>query len=350
MSIPVLTKPILLGTAAAGMATSTEQLAAALAGLYIVQELEPVGEPLQAKPPFELQIASAAIGELALVSVQGSAMTIATEPCIPLCMLALPSSGWGRYQLDDISIENRTGQSVTFLPSRGWRLFNDITAGTSVQFSEVALISRMEAMASGLSKGNASRLLSTPFTISMECPQARYHYRQLLTALAMIDYAYQHNNCPPDPMLRLDDLVLRCTAMLMFPITNTLDEQGTKISNSDLRRTVLHLMEWIQANLHRPISLSEIEEYANYGRRALQNGFKSEVGCGPMQWVRKQRLSLAHHKLCNPDLATSVTSVAQACGYINLASFSRDFRERFGLSAGELLRQSRKAHPGRPGS
>ena len=151
-------------------------------------------------------------------------------------------------------------------------------------------------------------------------------------------------------MLRLDDLVLRCTAMLLFPIVNTLDKECVEISNRDLRRTVLHLMEWMQANLHRPISLSEIERTANYGRRALQNGFKSEVGCGPMQWLRKQRLLLAHHKLCNPDPTTSVTSVAQACGYINLASFSRDFRDRFGLSASELLRRSRQARPGRSGS
>lgn len=136
----------------------------------------------------------------------------------------------------------------------------------------------------------------------------------------------------------------------MFPVINKLDEQDARISARDLRRTVLHLMEWMQANLHRPISLSEIEQTANYGRRALQNGFKSEVGCGPMQWLRKQRLLLAHHEFCNPGPSTSVTAVAQACGYINLASFSRDFRERFGLSASELLRRSRAARLERAGS
>jgi AraC-like DNA-binding protein len=259
-------------------------------------------------------------------------------------MLALPSSGWGQYQMEDLSIDNRMGQSVAFIPGRGWRLINDITAGTSVQFREEALVSRMGAIASELSLADASALLASPFVISMGAVEARFHYRLLLSALAIVDNSYRYGSGPPDPMLRLDDLVLRCVAMLLYPFLLALDQQvADQVSKRDLRRTVHDLMDWMQANLDRPISLSEMESRASYGRRALQHGFKNEVGCGPMQWLRKQRLLHAHQRLCSPGPETTVSQVAQACGYLNLPSFSRDFRERFGLSASELLRQSRPA-------
>jgi transcriptional regulator GlxA family with amidase domain len=62
-----------------------------------------------------------------------------------------------------------------------------------------------------------------------------------------------------------------------------------------------------------------------------------------MQWLRRQRLQSAHEQLQNPLPGATVTSVARSCGYLSLASFSRDFSEQFRLSSSALLRQARRS-------
>ena len=147
-------------------------------------------------------------------------------------------------------------------------------------------------------------------------------------------------------MLCLDDLILRSVALLLLPVLGRrrVGSVQPHSPSHNCNEAVTLVMEWMLANLHRPISLSEIEEIASYGRRALQVGFKARVGCGPMQWLRRQRLDKAWNALQNPGPDCTVTLVAHACGYLNLAGFSRDFRERFGVGAREVLVEGRSRH------
>jgi transcriptional regulator GlxA family with amidase domain len=61
-----------------------------------------------------------------------------------------------------------------------------------------------------------------------------------------------------------------------------------------------------------------------------------------MQWLRKQRLYLAYDTIKAADSTLTVSQVAASCGYLNLASFSRDFRECFDVSASTMLRNVRR--------
>jgi AraC-like DNA-binding protein len=188
-------------------------------------------------------------------------------------------------------------------------------------------------------------LLSSPFVVSTTEPRNHYFYRHLLAALSMVDGSFRLGHVHPDPMLCLDDLILRCIALLLHPTLTELDARAEGSGEElKLRRTVHELMGWMRSNLDRPISLSEVERKSQYGRRSIQKGFKAELGCGPMQWLRRQRLDLARQRLEADEPGLTVTQVAQACGYINLASFSRDFRERFGIGAREVLVESRRRH------
>jgi AraC-like DNA-binding protein len=201
----------------------------------------------------------------------------------------------------------------------------------------------MQAIAPELKLVDAAVLLKSPFAIQIDNERAKQHYRMLLGALQMVEVSYSYGGAEPEPMLRLDDLILRCVALLINPLLADQDEHfSSKISQRDLRKTILNLMEWMKANLHTAISLSEIELQAGYGRRAIQQGFKAEVGCGPMQWLRKQRLYLAYDTIKAADSTLTVSQVAASCGYLNLASFSRDFRECFDVSASTMLRNVRR--------
>lgn len=342
MGLALLASPLLLGTAWSRSITDIADLASLLELNHHIKDLEPLASRAGRRASLNLQAAMAAFGDVSLVSVIGSSLTLAVEPRRPLCMVALPSIGWGRYQMEEHQVRNQYGRSIAYLPARGWRLINDRTGGTAIQFSEEALLARIEAMAGGLNVSDAAALLSLPFAVDTDRMPASGRYRTLLSAVAMADHSYRWNHTAPDPYLRLDDLILRCVAMLLFPqLLQQAEGWDSCLSPRDLRQTIRTLMDWMTANLHRPISLSDIEQQANYGRRAIQMGFKAEVGCGPMQWLRRQRLQLALHALQNPRPGLTVGEVSRSCGYLHLSSFSRDFQERYGRTAMSVLREAR---------
>ena len=92
------------------------------------------------------------------------------------------------------------------------------------------------------------------------------------------------------------------------------------------------------AHLDTPISLSQIEQRSCYSRRSIQAMFHKRFGCGPMQWLRRQRLDRALAMLQHAPATVSVAAAAQACGYLSPAAFSRDFVARYGIRPSALLR------------
>ena len=84
------------------------------------------------------------------------------------------------------------------------------------------------------------------------------------------------------------------------------------------------------ANLQEPISLSDIELRSRYSRHSLQ------FSC-------RQRLERAMTILGQPRPGLTVSQLAQDCGYLSQAAFSRDFLRRFGHRPSELIRQQRRS-------
>lgn len=141
--------------------------------------------------------------------------------------------------------------------------------------------------------------------------------------------------------LQIDDLIYRTLALLLFPQLERLS--NTKDPRSAGRERVFEeLLEWIQANVRQPINLSQLEQRSGYSRRNLQLAFQKRFGCGPIQWVRQQRLEQARTELLNPQPGATVASVAERFGFSSLSVFSRDFGARFGLRPSDLLREGRR--------
>jgi AraC-like DNA-binding protein len=88
--------------------------------------------------------------------------------------------------------------------------------------------------------------------------------------------------------------------------------------------------------------LTALEQRSGYSRRSLQLAFQRRFGCGPMQWVRRQRLEQARQALLNPREGDSVSEIAARHGFRNLSMFSRDFTAHFGLRPSDLLRDARR--------
>lgn len=101
------------------------------------------------------------------------------------------------------------------------------------------------------------------------------------------------------------------------------------------------LLTWLLAHLHEPISLSDMEKRCHFSRRSLQYAFKQHFGCGPMQWLRQQRLTRAKEMLEDPLCDLNLREVSQACGYLSQANFRRDFSARYGEPPSQALRRFR---------
>ena len=105
---------------------------------------------------------------------------------------------------------------------------------------------------------------------------------------------------------------------------------------------VEELLVYIQTHLHQPLRLQELEERSGYSRRSLQYAFQRRFGCGPMQWVKRERLQAARRELEHPQPDDTVSLISQRYGYTSLSSFSRDIHQAFGVCPSALLRRGQR--------
>jgi len=179
--------------------------------------------------------------------------------------------------------------------------------------------------------------------VKLDQPSNPVRFERLYRLMLFIQGLLLRQGGVPD-LLRLDDLLVRQIVEVLAPALFA-DRTAPDPEISDC--AIDTLVDWIHAHCHEPISFSDLEERSHYSRRSLQYTFKARFGCGPMQYLRRQRLWLARRRLEDPRPSSSVGSIASACGYLSLASFSRDFVRCFGMAPSSLLAQRRSSWRGK---
>jgi AraC-like DNA-binding protein len=198
-------------------------------------------------------------------------------------------------------------------------------------------------MAGPLAAPEAWQALAThPLVVELEQPSNPVHFERLYRLMLFIQGLLLRQGGVPE-LLRLDDLLLRQIVEVLAPALLA-DRTAPDLGGSDC--AIDALVDWIHAHCHEAISLSELEQRSFYSRRSLQYAFKARFGCGPMQYLRRQRLWLARRRLQEAGSESSVGSIASSCGYLSLSSFSRDFQRCFGISPSSLLAQRRRSWKG----
>lgn len=106
-------------------------------------------------------------------------------------------------------------------------------------------------------------------------------------------------------------------------------------------RVVRETIEFIEAHLRERITMAEIAKGVHMSVRAIQQGFRDELGISPMHYLRDRRLERAHQDLADvvPSDGVTVTDVAQRWGFQHLGSFAALYRNRWGESPSETLRK-----------
>lgn len=95
-------------------------------------------------------------------------------------------------------------------------------------------------------------------------------------------------------------------------------------------RYVRRAVEYLDANLGRPITMAELSSETGVGARSLQLGFQRHRGCSPLDFLQARRLQRARLLLLTDPTLTTVGRAAQLAGFQHLGRFSVQYRQRFG--------------------
>jgi AraC-like DNA-binding protein len=103
-------------------------------------------------------------------------------------------------------------------------------------------------------------------------------------------------------------------------------------------RHVRRAIDFMQANIARPIALADIVRASGASARSLQSGFRSFKKSTPMNYLRQLRLNAVRAALLDARSRDSIASIAQRWGFTHVGSFSSAYQQAFGELPSETYR------------
>ncbi|WP_159815982.1 helix-turn-helix domain-containing protein [Cyanobium sp. Copco_Reservoir_LC18] len=279
------------------------------------------------------------VGDVAVSCSRHSPLEIGFDDS-PTATLTLPLTGVGEVATDGQRLKLEAGPMAAYLPGAAFTASTGTFEEVMICLDRRRLAETAAAMGGfGASVGDCGPAFERTLRVDGSAsPQQADLLHHLHLALRMLEA----------PLLRsvgglracqLEDLLFRLVAAIVCPeVVNGIDHA---IADQRRDRPFEDLLEWIQANLHAPITATELSRRSAYSQRNLQYLFQRRFGCSPMQWVKRQRLSAVHADLLRAQPGETVGAIARRHGFVQMSSFAARFRESYGLTPSQLLRRSR---------
>jgi len=122
---------------------------------------------------------------------------------------------------------------------------------------------------------------------------------------------------------------------LFYSILDRLQQESDDPENS-----FTEVMEYIRSHISDPnLTNGSIARHVGLSEVWFRKLFTQKYGTSPKQYILEMRLRKAKQLLTETD--STVTVIAEACGFSSLYVFSRCFRERTGLAPTEYARRNR---------
>ena len=99
---------------------------------------------------------------------------------------------------------------------------------------------------------------------------------------------------------------------------------------------VQRMQDYIQRNMEREISLSDLARAALFSPWYSYRLFRDQLGLTPTEYIRKYRLSLAARRL--REGGERIIDVAFDLGFANVDTFTRAFYREFGLNPSDYMK------------
>ncbi|MGS2641087.1 helix-turn-helix domain-containing protein [Streptosporangium sp. G12] len=90
------------------------------------------------------------------------------------------------------------------------------------------------------------------------------------------------------------------------------------------------LLVWLEANLHRELTVERMARRANMSPRTFARRFNREIGTTPLQWLTGQRVLLAQRHLESTD--EPIALVAERAGFGSVATLRHHFARYLGTT------------------
>jgi AraC-like DNA-binding protein len=147
-------------------------------------------------------------------------------------------------------------------------------------------------------------------------------------------------------MALLGESILRLV-FLSFPhrFAKRLHGRDTDAVPREIRAAV----EFMHANMHQALTLSEVADAAGISSRSLQYGFRRFRDVTPLAYLRDIRLEAVRTELSSPLNALPIKDVALKWGFGHLGHFAARYRAAFGETPSDTARLARVERSGRAG-
>lgn len=228
------------------------------------------------------------------------------------------------------------------LPRGPWKLMvEESSSFTALGFAPLKLLATARDMApSGWTppvrqESPLLSLISLPRKdddVSSDLLQATKAMIPIFRTIAPLGHSFLNSFCLVEQMYKL-------LAFLVFKSLNddpSLQSKEANQTDPNLDR----ILDYINLNLDKSLSVDLLIKQAKCSSRRLYNCFHERLGCTPLQWIRRERMSLALSKLQSSlPGACSVERIALSCGYRSIGRFYIDFKRTYGCTPYEILKR-----------
>ena len=187
---------------------------------------------------------------------------------------------------------------------------------------------------------NAALLELLPGTIHIRAAESDTSRLARIIGLIMEEYAAEQSG--RDMILERLVEVLLVEALRWRSVSNESLPAGLLAGLRDA--PLAGALRAMHADVRRGWTVAELAKQARMSRSAFATRFATVIGCAPMEYLARWRMSLAQDALSRGG--KSLDRVAQEIGYDSASAFSTAFRKRLGCAPGAFARSRRV--PGTP--
>lgn len=280
-----------------------------------------------------------ALGADTMLAASSWAPMFARREDFPFVGLVLPSQGNASFHVGKQQLHLRPGHSGVLLS--GMR--HEYTGGfcsLSMLMLDPARLAQVSAAMLGIEPAGNVPPMRLDEDRELAMTVGPVSFTRLFNSFYQLLDALRGVNAVLVDQLRLDDQLYRYFAWLLNPAL-FMSHWQLPDQTSHPKRSLGVLCEYLTAHLSDPITLTDMELLTGLSHRALQYAFFKQFGCSPMQWVRQQRLALAHRQLLSAaHRGDSVTHIALQCGFTNVGNFARYYAQVYGCKPSETMGMS----------
>jgi len=131
---------------------------------------------------------------------------------------------------------------------------------------------------------------------------------------------------------------------LVDGLVASLAEEATSSAPAPYERVIRRAARLVDDHCDEPIGTADIAEAVGVSVRALRTGFREHYGLSPMEYLRQARLRRVRGDL-EGGRAESVTQAALNCGVTHLGRLSADYQAAFGETPSQTLRRAQIEGP-----